>query len=637
MTLSPWRSASRPGVPARRPAPEPVVNRGSHVSLLRPAVRASHRLADAIVVPASRTADNLVEAVELAAALNCCLVVLCSRLARAAKVRELVGRHRELRWMAVDLPDGYSHPLLTFETASYAEAKAPHLGDLSVKRNLGLLLARLLRWRSVLFLDDDIRGLDIGSVQHAARALGTFAAAGFLVEDYPDNSVVCHAHRHTGGRQDVFVTGSALMVDCDQPQSFFPDVYNEDWLFLFEKLRAGTVAHAGVARQLRYEPFASPERPTAEEFGDILAEGLVNLLHDGRPLSDATADYWEECLIRRKHFIAGIMAELDGAGAMATALAAAEKRRGEISAMTYEEYVGSWRRDVATWRARMATLPALRSLPAAADYLRLGRSSVLTSAGQHRDIGPAMAPPAADVIVEPTARIAETARIGTAPRRLQQGDWDRTKRPTYVGAHCDIGHYSVIGQEVHIGVGVILDPYSLIEIGASVGDNVMVIYRASVGARASIGRDSVIAGLICDRAVVGTRCRVFGDLIHRQLDPTGSWDAPASAEDSPRLQDGVFVGWGATIIGGITVGTGSYVCAGATVTRDVPPHRIVTGINEVVRPQDWAGPLGSSPFFSRSNAGRRRRSRAVLRLVALLQIGLSHPGRRLLRWRTPAE
>jgi acetyltransferase-like isoleucine patch superfamily enzyme len=602
MTTSHGRSAYRPTRPDGPPATDPSVHRGSHLGLVRPAWRGWHRRADAIVVPASRTADNLLETAELANALDCCLVVLCSKLARAAAVGDLFEGHRRLRWMAVDLPADYGHPLLAFETSGCVEARAPHLGDLSTKRNLGLLLAKLVGWRSLLFLDDDIRDLDIGSVQDAADALDTFAAASLLLQDYPDNSVVCHAHRLVGGIQDVFVTGSALMVGCDRPQSFFPDIYNEDWLFLFEKLQAGEVAYAGVARQLCYEPFASPDRPRAEEFGDILAEGLVNLLHERRPLSDATAGYWEECLVRRKHFIAGIRAGLNGADAAATALAAAEKRRGEISGIAFEDYVDRWRRDAKSWRTRLATLPAAGSVPAAAEFLGLGRGSLLTSAGLQRAASRPTVAPATEVVVEPTARVAETARVGAAPRRLQQGEWDRAGRPAYVGAGCDIGHYSVIGQEVHIGAGTILDAYSLIEIGATLGDNVLVIHRACVGARACVGQGSVIAGLVCERAVVGAGCRVFGDLIHRQLDPSARWDAPESTENSPCLEDRVFVGWGATIIGGITVGTGSYICAGATVTRDVPPHCIVTGINDVAHPEDWAG----RSDHRRSSTGRRR-------------------------------
>ena len=48
------------------------------------------------------------------------------------------------------------------------------------------------------------------------------------VSNFPDNSAVCHAHRGTGGLQDVFVTGAALAVDCQENIGFFPDIYNED-------------------------------------------------------------------------------------------------------------------------------------------------------------------------------------------------------------------------------------------------------------------------------------------------------------------------------------------------------------------------------------------------------------------------
>lgn len=102
--------------------------------------------------------------------------------------------------------------------------------------------------------------------------------------------------------------------------------------------------------------------------------------------------------------------------------------------------------------------------------------------------------------------------------------------------------------------------------------------------------------------MVGSGCRVFGDLIHRQLDPTRPWDAPDAREDSPSVEDGAFVGWGATVVGGITIGRGAYVCAGATVTQDVPAGCIVTGINERHTPGEWKGALGKSEFFRASDA-----------------------------------
>jgi acetyltransferase-like isoleucine patch superfamily enzyme len=191
----------------------------------------------------------------------------------------------------------------------------------------------------------------------------------------------------------------------------------------------------------------------------------------------------------------------------------------------------------------------------------------------------------------PSARVAPTAVIGAPYRRLQQGQWTRLNRPTTIGAYCDIGPFCVVGEEAVIGEGTILDSYTLIEWGATVGKNVIATHRASVGAKASVGDDCVIGGLICERSVVGNGCRVFGDLIHRQVDPVMPWDAPDAMEDSPILEDDVFIGWGATVVGEIKIGKGARVCAGAMVTRDVDPGQIVKGMNEMISPDKWPGKL----------------------------------------------
>lgn len=141
----------------------------------------------------------------------------------------------------------------------------------------------------------------------------------------------------------------------------------------------------------------------------------------------------------------------------------------------------------------------------------------------------------------------------------------------------------------------------MIEGGVTLGKNVMLTHRATVGAKATIGDDCIIGGpLICEKSKIGDNCRVFGSLVHRQLNPTLNWDAEEAEEPSPYLADNVFVGWGATIIGGVNIGEGSYICAGAKVTKDVPAHHIVTGTNKLHKPEDWNGALGKSPFFAES-------------------------------------
>ncbi|MDQ2884233.1 MAG: hypothetical protein M3Y48_24600 [Actinomycetota bacterium] len=181
--------------------------------------------------------------------------------------------------------------------------------------------------------------------------------------------------------------------------------------------------------------------------------------------------------------------------------------------------------------------------------------------------------------------------IGAPYRRLQQGEWNRLNRPTTIGAHCDIGPFCVVGAEAMIGECTVLDSFTLIGWGATIGKNVIATHRATVGAKARIGDDCVIGGLICERSVVGNGSRVFGDLIHRQLDPAIPWDAPEAMENSPTLEDGAFIGWGAIVVGDIKIGKGAYVCAGATVTRDVDPGKIVKGTNEIISPDEWPGKL----------------------------------------------
>jgi acetyltransferase-like isoleucine patch superfamily enzyme len=479
---------------------------------------------------------------------------LCSGRADSASVEYAAGA-----LAAIDLPPDYSHPLLQLPTMRAAEPANPRLGDLSLKRNLALLLAHLMGWRTVLMLDDDIVDVSAATVRQASAHLGDVAAVGLAVTDFPDNSVYGHARRLAGLRQDVFIGGSALLIDTTRPTSYFPQIYNEDWLFLVDSLWKGRVARFGEARQLPYDPFADPRRAEHEEFGDLLAEGLVSLTrrapHDRAAVLHwaAEPECWRELRERRLAEVSEL-AELVHRPAAVAALLAAHDRATAITPASLAAYIRVWRTDVDRWRDQVETLPRALSLPHA---------------------------------------LRELGLLGHT--RM----WDRIDRPTTIGANCEIRDFCVVGVEVEIGDDTVLDCYSWIDVAATLGRRVLITHRAHVEARASIGDDCVIAGLICERSSIGDRCRVFGDLLHRQLDPSRPWDAPDSEESAPTLQDDVFVGREASIVGEVTVGAGVYVCAGAVVTRDVEPGMIVSGVNKVWRPDEWPGPLGKSDFFDR--------------------------------------
>jgi len=55
----------------------------------------------------------------------------------------------------------------------------------------------------------------------------------------------------------------------------------------------------------------------------------------------------------------------------------------------------------------------------------------------------------------------------------------------------------------------------------------------------------------------------------------------------PILEEGVYIGTGAKILGNVTVGAWSIVAANAVVTKDVPPYSIVGGVPaKIIRSQN---------------------------------------------------
>lgn len=367
-------------------------HRESHLGLLRDFDLDGGRAVDAIVVPAGRSTDHLATAAELAYRTNSLLVVLCSRDAAASRVAEVMTPGVEPRWHAVDVPAGFGHPLLLFRHPEPGRPERGGRASLSTKRNIGLLLGRMLGWQTLLFLDDDIRDIDDTDVLFAAGGLGPTSAVGLEVADWPDNSVVCHANRLGGGAQEVFVGGSALLVDGRADDlGFFPTIYNEDWLFLVDALLARRVCRSGTVRQLRYDPFVDPVRGRVEEFGDVIAEGLIEHLHE--PGADVyRSRFWRDFLLRRRAFIADTAARLAAQPhhptrrAALRALRAAEQRRAEIDPASCARFVRDWRADLATWRSRLARIEHAEGLPAALARLGLGPGTAGGAGGRGTEV-----------------------------------------------------------------------------------------------------------------------------------------------------------------------------------------------------------------------------------------------------------
>jgi acetyltransferase-like isoleucine patch superfamily enzyme len=201
------------------------------------------------------------------------------------------------------------------------------------------------------------------------------------------------------------------------------------------------------------------------------------------------------------------------------------------------------------------------------------------------------------VTIDPTAQIAPSAVIGCPFRPLLDGRQVEADPDTVIAAGVWVGQFAAIGRGVTIGADSLIEDYVGIQARTVIGKRVVVASRSWIGIGVTVGDDSVIKGHIGDSARIGAGCRVAGDLIHRQLDPSRGWDDPGSVEPAPIVEDGAFIGWRAVVVGGVNIGAGAYVCAGALVTRDVPAGHIASGRNQITHPSQWPGPLGKSPFF----------------------------------------
>jgi acetyltransferase-like isoleucine patch superfamily enzyme len=207
------------------------------------------------------------------------------------------------------------------------------------------------------------------------------------------------------------------------------------------------------------------------------------------------------------------------------------------------------------------------------------------------------------VAIHETAWIAQTAIIGAQFRPLLDGRQLAEDGETAVGAGAWIGDYTIIGRGVTIGTGSILEEFVQVQARTVLGTRVLVTSRSQIGMGVKVEDGTVIRGHIGDSCRIGQDCRIAGELIHRQLDPSVPWDDPAADESAPIVGDGAFIGWRAMIIGGVNIGAGAYVCAGALITKDVPPGHIARGRNEIIHPSDWPGTLGKSPFFRADERG----------------------------------
>jgi acetyltransferase-like isoleucine patch superfamily enzyme len=147
------------------------------------------------------------------------------------------------------------------------------------------------------------------------------------------------------------------------------------------------------------------------------------------------------------------------------------------------------------------------------------------------------------------------------------------------------GQYCVIAPDVVLGRDVAI--YNFVNLyGCEIGDGSKIGSFVEIQKGARIGRHCKISShtFICegvtveDEVFIGHGVQFINDKYPRATTEDGSLQTDSDWQVEPtRVERGASIGTGATILGGVRIGTRAIVGAGAVVTKDVPPGATVAG------------------------------------------------------------
>jgi acetyltransferase-like isoleucine patch superfamily enzyme len=130
-----------------------------------------------------------------------------------------------------------------------------------------------------------------------------------------------------------------------------------------------------------------------------------------------------------------------------------------------------------------------------------------------------------------------------------------------IGARCIVGDQSCIRERVQLADDCILGRGSLIENDTTIGAGTRIQAGAYITAYSTLEEDVFIAP-----CVVTTNDDYMGRTEHRK-----------AAMRGPTIRRSARVGGGAVLCPGVEIGEEAFVGAGAVVTKDVPPRKLVVG------------------------------------------------------------
>lgn len=133
---------------------------------------------------------------------------------------------------------------------------------------------------------------------------------------------------------------------------------------------------------------------------------------------------------------------------------------------------------------------------------------------------------------------------------------------------------------IRIGSGTIIGPYVSLSAGMVPGQPLLSDEVVTIGDRCLIGRGSSLVGhwsiVIEDDVFTGPDVYIT-DQNHGWSDPAAPIGRQHAPERPVRVGAGSWLGAGAVVLPGVTIGRHVAVGAGSVVTRDLPDHTVAVG------------------------------------------------------------
>jgi UDP-2-acetamido-3-amino-2,3-dideoxy-glucuronate N-acetyltransferase len=182
-----------------------------------------------------------------------------------------------------------------------------------------------------------------------------------------------------------------------------------------------------------------------------------------------------------------------------------------------------------------------------------------------------------------------------------------------IGDGCTIGDHAVLGKTPRLGklstaargeleplvldAGVVIGTQAVVFAGSQIGAGAIVGDQAFVRERTTIGPDTVVgrATGVDNDVVIGARVRIqsqgyvtafslieddvfFGPCAMTTNDDHMGRHAKGKQLQGATLRRACRIGGGAVLLPGVEIGEEAFVAAGAVVTSDVAPRKVVMGV-----------------------------------------------------------